>query len=178
MKKNPESPKKMLPSPIHPDFYAAQELAYEPSGLICKNFMKELESEEYGAAEFEMNDQKNKFRIGKMTPKKTGQFVTLWKRGSDGVIQPYDVADPYCFYVVSVRHPTRFGQFVFPKDVLGEKGLLSKNGKGGKRAMRIYPPWNIAENSQAKKTQEWQLAFYFEINLSLDTKLVRKLFHC
>lgn len=31
-----------------------------------------------------------------------------------------------------------YGQFVFPKVVLGEKAVVSKSKVGGKRAMRVY----------------------------------------
>ena len=65
---------------------------------------------------------------------------------------------------VSVRDAEHFGQFVFPKAVLYEKGIVSKDGKSGKRAMRIYPPWDITDSRQAKKTQAWQLMYFFEIH--------------
>ena len=45
-----------------------------------------------------------------------------------------------------------FGQFVFSKAVLSEKRILSKQEKDRKRAIRVYPPWEIAENLQAKKS--------------------------
>lgn len=133
------------------DLLAAKELIYGPCGFLCENLQKEPESEEYGACVFEMNGKRIKFRVGKITPTKMGQFVTLWKRIGDGVILPHDLADPIDLFVISVRAGDRFGQFVFPKAVLFEKGIISKEGKGGKRAMRIYPSWDIAENKQAKK---------------------------
>jgi hypothetical protein len=41
------------------------------------------------------------------------------------------------------------------------KNYVSKDGKGGKRAMRIYPPWDITDNRQAKKTQAWAVDVFF-----------------
>lgn len=166
-------------SAIPSDLLAAIELAYEPSGLTCQNFVKEAESAEYGACMFEMHHRRIKFRVGKITPTKIGQFVTLWKRIGDGVILPHDLADPVDLFVVSVRHAERFGQFVFPKATLFEKGILSKEGKGGKRAMRIYPSWDKTDNRQATKTQAWQLEYFFEIhsNKSIDVNRVQKLFY-
>ena len=79
---------------------------------------------------------------------------------------PYDITDPFDFYVVYLRDGEHSGQFVFPKDILCEKGVLSKNGKGGKRAMRVYPPWCVAVNKQAKTTQEWQVKYFSEENSS------------
>lgn len=163
---------------IHPDLLAAQKLAYEPCGLISRKFEKETESQEYGACVFEINNRRTKFRTGKITPTKIGQFVTLWKRIGMGPILPYDSADPIDLFVVSVRDSEHFGQFVFPKAVLCEKGIVSKEGKGGKRAMRVYPPWDITGNRQAKTTQAWQLKYFFEIppNKGIDTLNIQKLF--
>jgi hypothetical protein len=164
---------------VHSDLIAAKGLAYEPSGLTCTNLMKEAESEEYGAFVFEMNGQRIKFRVGKITPTKVGQFVTLWKRIGDGVILPHDLADPIDLFVISVRKADHFGQFVFPKAILFEKGILSHEGKEGKRAMRIYPPWDIVSSMQAKKTQAWQVKYFFEIpsNGSIQIQAIQRLFN-
>jgi len=151
---------------LHPDFIVLQKTVYEPRGLICKSIYKEEESAEYGACKFQINDSHILFRVGKITPTKIGQFVTLWKRIGKGPIMPYDDADPFDFFIVTVRDKNRFGQFIFPKNVLREKGIISQHGKGGKRAMRLYPAWDVVDNEQAKKTQTWQLHYFFEINAS------------
>jgi len=161
---------------IHPDFLAAQKLAYEPNELICNAIIQETESQEYGACTFEMNNKTIKFRVAKITPTKIGQFVTFWKRIGSGPIMPYDLNDVFDLLVVSVRNAQHFGQFVFPKDVLQQKGLVSKDEKDGKRAMRVYPPWDIADNSQAKKTQAWQLLYFFEIQPNVDNAKIKKFF--
>lgn len=163
---------------IHPDLIDAIKHAYEPTGLVANNFSKEAESEEYGAFTFEMNNKRIKFRLAKITPTKIGQFVTLWKRIGNGPIMPYDISDPIDLFVISVRNKDHFGQFVFPKAILCEKGFLSKNQIGGKRAMRVYPPWDMTQSAQAKKTQEWQIKYFFEIypNRSPGTDLIPKLF--
>lgn len=136
----------------HVDFLKAQELAYVPSGLIVSNFKKEAESQEYGAAVFDMQHRRIKFRVAKTTPTKIGQFVTLWKRVGHGPILPHAVEDAIDFFVVSVRTPQNFGQFVFPKTALYEQGILSKEGKGGKLGIRVYPAWDKTESPQAKRT--------------------------
>lgn len=163
---------------MHIDLLTAQKSAYNPSGLMAKNFLIEPESEVYGACVFEMHHRCIKFRVGKTTPIKTGQFVTLWKREGMGEILPHDMEDPVDIFVVSVRDCENFGQFVFPKEVLCEKGVISKNRKGGKRAMRVYPPWNLPKNRQAQKTQNWQLMYFFDIPLNegVDVVRIRKLF--
>lgn len=162
---------------IPSDLLSAQQLAYKPSGLIIRNAVKEAESEEYGAYTFDLNNRRIKFRIGKITPTKSGLFVTLWKRTGRGPIQLYDLSDSIDLFVISVRQDERLGQFVFPKTVLVEKGIVSKEGKGGKRAMRIYPPWDVTESRQAKNTQAWQVLYFFEIHPGkAETTLIQKLF--
>jgi len=161
---------------INSDLLVAQKLAYEPSGFSLKNLVQEAESQEYGACDFEINNKIIKFRVAKITPTKIGQFVTFWKRIGNGPIVPYDLADHADLFVVSVHSADHFGQFVFPKNMLYEKGFISKDGKGGKRAMRVYPPWDITDSPQAKKTQAWQLLYFFEIQPTIDTALVKKLF--
>jgi hypothetical protein len=163
---------------IHPDVLAAQKLAYEPNGLICSTPMvQEAESQEYGACTFEMGNKTIKFRVAKITPTKIGQFVTFWKRIGCGPIMPYNMNDSFDLLVVSVRNAQHFGQFVFPKDMLWQKGFVSKDEKDGKRAMRVYPPWDITNSLQAKKTQAWQLLYFFEIQPNIDNTRIKKLFH-
>ena len=158
------------------DLFSAQELAYGPLGLIYTNLVQEAESQDYGACSFNLGQKFIKFRVAKITSKKVGQFVTFWKRVGNGPIVPYDITDSFDSLVVSVRNGDCFGQFIFPKDVLLQKGLLSKEGLGGKRAMRVYPVWDITDSSQAKKTQAWQLQYFVEIQPSFDKNKMRRLF--
>lgn len=158
------------------DLLAAQELAYASLGLIYSNMVQEVESQDYGACSFDLGQKSIKFRVAKITPTKMGQFVTFWKRMEDGPIMPYDMNDHFDFLIVSVRDGTSLGQFIFPKDVLLQRGLLSKNGQGGKRAMRAYPAWDVTDNVQAKKTQTWQLLYFVEIKPVLDKVKIQKLF--
>jgi hypothetical protein len=162
----------------HPDLLIVQKTVYEPSGLVCKDFVQEAESQEYGACTFVVNGRCVKFRVAKITPTKVGQFVTLWKRVECGPIMPHDMTDSVDLFVISVRDGQSFGQFVFPKNVLYEKGFVSKQGQGGKRAMRVYPPWDTVDNHQAKQTQLWQLHYFLEIsaNNCVDIVAVQKLF--
>lgn len=161
---------------IPQDLLKAQQLAYESIGLVYKNLEQEPESQDYDACVFEINNKIVNFRTAKVTPTKLGQFVTFWKRNNSGIIIPYDMADPLDLFVVSVRSGNNFGQFVFPKGVLCQKGFISKDKTGGKRAMRVYPPWDITKNDQAKKTQTWQLLYFCKIQPNLDMVSIGKLF--
>lgn len=161
---------------IHPDFFKIKKCMYDTLGWECKNIHKDPESAEYGACSFNLNDHRIIFRVGKITPTKMGQFVTFWKRIGNKPIMPYDMVDQFDFFMVVVRNQDHFGLFVFPKEVLYAKGIISKDGKGGKRAMRIYPAWDVADNSQAKKTQAWQLSYFFEIKVDKSNDALIKLF--
>jgi len=164
-----------LHNTIHPDLDEAQTLAYEQIGLTYSKLINEAESHEYGACTFEINNKNIKFRVAKITPIKAGQFVSFWKRIVTNTTTPQDMSDPFDFLVVSVRDGNRFGQFVFPKNVLWQKGFVSKDGKGGKRAMRVYPPWDKTESPQAKRTQAWQILYFAEIQPHLDIAKIQKL---
>ena len=146
---------------LHHDFL--QDLLYKPLNLSCTASVPESESTDYGACVFKLNGLNIRFRVAKITPTKIGQFVTLWKRIAKGPIQPYDALDAVDFFVISVRDKNNFGQFVFPKSILLEKDIFSKNGKGGKRGIRVYPAWDKALSSQAKKTQQWQLNYFLNM---------------
>jgi hypothetical protein len=71
-----------------------------------------------------------------------------------------------------------FGQFIFPKSVLADNEILTRNGKEGKRGIRVYPPWDITTNKQADKTQSWQTKYFLQIknNNLVDLDLTKKLF--
>lgn len=160
------------------DSLETQKYMYDLLGWKCEKIKEDSESKEYGACSFEMNGKKIIFRIGKITPTKVGQFVTFWKRTGKSPIMPYDMSDQFDFLVINVHDKDRSGQFVFPKQVLYEKGVISKNGLGGKRAMRIYPAWDVTDNAQAKRTQAWQIKYFFEIdqNTVLDNKIIQNLY--
>lgn len=161
----------------HPDLLLAQQLAYEPCGFYATNILIEKESIDYGALDFHLNGKVCKFRVGKVTPKKVGFFFTIWKRLENGPIKPYDMTDPVDIFIFSVHTKEHFGQFLFPKSILIEKGIISTDVKEGKRAIRAYPPWIITTSKQARNTQSWQKDFFLEIpkNSPIDTDKVQKL---
>lgn len=151
--------------------------AYGSSGLFLTNLKQEKESQEYEAYTFEVNNKKVLFRVAKITPTKKGQFVTFWKREKDsGPIMSYDMADAVDFFVISVQNGAHYGQFIFPKNVLCQKGFVSKAGVGGKRAMRVYPPWDVVDSVQASKTQAWQLIYFVECEPVFNAAQLRSLF--
>lgn len=153
-----------------------REIVFNPLRLAIKNVWKEPESQEYSAYRFDLGNRKVIFRNAKATPKKTGQFVTLWKRNPHGETQPLDCSDDFDWAIICVKSGNRQGLFVFPKPALLQHGVISGDSKEGKRGFRIYPAWDNATNSQAMKTQRWQLAYFLETATEVNLETAKKLF--
>lgn len=145
---------------FHPDFYAAQQLVFAACGFALTDLTADAESQDYGACSFRLNGKRILFRTAKITPTKTGQFVTLWKRNAHGITQPFAATDELDVVVICARSGDQFGQFIFPKSVLIAQGVFASENKPGKRGIRVYPPWDKATSKQAEQTQGWQCAFF------------------
>lgn len=144
------------------------ETLLDAKKLIFDNFdfsnpEKENESEEYSAYRFQLLNKNICYREAKITPTKTGQFVTLWKRNQAGIIEPFNVTDEIDFVIISVQKDLNWGLFIFPKTILLEKGIFSTQSKEGIRATRVYPIWDETQSKQAQKTQKWQLEYFFQL---------------
>ena len=146
---------------MHSDLQTMKHLVYDKLNLEFENLILHSEGEEYGACRFDINRQKIEHRVSKITPTKAGQFVTIWKRNEQGITAPFDVFDDIDFIIITSKKEGNLGQFIFPKTVLIEKGIISQNEKEGKRGIRVYPPWDEATNRQAEKTQNWQVNYFF-----------------
>lgn len=147
-----------------PDFlYETNILVFNKLGLEIKSISLEKESSDYDACQLLLNDKKALFRTAKTTPTKIGQFVTLWKRTPKGPIAPFTMEDGFELVIINTKTENHFGQFVFPKTILIEKGIFSTDSKEGKRALRVYPPWDKTTSKQAQKTQQWQLEYFIAI---------------
>jgi hypothetical protein len=168
-----ESPINQLPFALQ----AAADLVYHPLGYQINNLQMENESQEYLACSFELNGLKIKHRLSKITPTKTGQFVTIWKRSEAGITIPFDDQDNFNLIMITAKSGDHFGQFVFPKSILAQHKIITKNGIGGKRGIRVYPPWDTVTNKQAEKSQQWQIAYFLPIyaNQRVDLTLAQKL---
>ncbi|QKJ64764.1 MepB family protein [Flavobacterium sp. M31R6] len=162
---------------IPKDLISIQKIFFDNCNFEFTQPILESESSEYGACTFALNNLNILFRTAKITPTKTGQFVTLWKRINQGPIQPFDSTDPIDLFIVSTRTDNYFGMFVFPKSILITKEIVSDK-KEGKRAIRVYPPWDITTSKQAQKTQKWQLDYFLEIqkDQTIDLKRAKLLF--
>lgn len=162
------------------DLVAAIRYFYETAGMtVTDAARRETESAEYGACRLGLDGSSVAFRVAKTTPTKIGQFVTIWKRPMPGdEIAPLDSGDGVDFVVVSVADATHRGQFVFSQEALVNHGVMSLGGKGGKRAIRVYPPWSNPTAREAIRTQQWQLRYFLPLapGDGADAGQVRKLF--
>lgn len=154
------------------------ELVYTKCGLRFSSLKLNSESVAYGACSFELNGLKIEHRTSKTTPTKSGQFVTIWKRSEEGITIPFDMSDDIDFVVITSRSGENLGQFIFPKAVLAQHGIVSQNGKGGKRGIRVYTPWDTVHSRQAARTQSWQIQYFWSLQDGIAPSLdqVRNLF--
>ncbi|MGV3509970.1 MAG: MepB family protein [Sphingobacteriaceae bacterium] len=147
-------------------------------GLDITSFEKDKECEEYHGYNLQLGRENIKFRKAKVTPKKIGQFVTLWKRSSDGQTIPFDLKDNFEFYIFAAAESEQFGFFIFPKKILADKQILSAGNREGKRGFRIYPDWDCPQNKQAEKTKRWQTEYFIDLteNRSENIEKFRSIF--
>lgn len=172
--------------PMHPELRATLNFLETTLGLLSNAAEPEAESAEYAAYRLHVSERDVRFRVAKITPTKVGQFVTLWKRSAINPdapdaptpIAPFDASDAVDAVLVSVRAGPRWGLFVFPKSVLVTQGVFSRAGVGGKRALRVYPAWDVCPSRQAQKTQDWQLRHFVDLSegLALATDEMRTVF--
>ncbi len=151
---------------------------YDPSGFDCSRPTAEPESADYCAHSFLVNGWSVRFRTARTTPAKAGQFVTLWTRSATGPIRPLDTADAVDLVVISTAGAGHFGQFVFPRETLAERGIISRDHSGGKRGFRVYPPWATTTSRQATGSQAWQLEHFLLVDdgRKLDITRARELY--
>lgn len=151
---------------------------YDICSFCFTDFILEEDSKAYSGCSYKLNNRNVISRTAKITPTKSGQFVTFWKRNSNGVTEPYHEVDRCDFLVVNIFTDGNLGQFVFPKSVLILKGILSTEKKDGKRGFRVYAPWDNVTSKQAQKTQQWQCDYFLEIPLNglVDKSRAQKLY--
>lgn len=161
---------------MSPSLKQIKESIYDPCGFKISNFKLEPEGLEYNACRFTLNGFYVISRNAKVTPKKTGQFVTFWKRSMHGPIAPFNENDELHFFIVNVKKGRRAGQFVFPKTVLIKKDIIATKRKNGKRAFRVYAPWDETKSKRAEQTKIWQIQYFCEINSTTDHNKIVELY--
>jgi len=158
---------------LFPSLQLVKNILYSKLSLAITNLKIEDESKLYEACAFNLNKERIIYRKAKITPTKIGQFATLWKREGKEPIKPFEETDTFDVIIITVQTQELLGQFIFPKTILIEKGILSTEKKEGKRAIRVYPSWDKPTSQQALKTQKWQLN-YFHLIKSGNTTYIEK----
>ena len=149
---------------------------YTPHNLIIKELKEEIQNKQYGALRFSLNKQSVRFRVAKITPTKTGQFVAFWEKGIEGKNQAYHYNDATDLLVITCFGPQgQWGQFVFTKDILLKHKILRTDEHKGKMGIRVYPSWDRPESDTAKKTQLWQQEYFVNLNKGSHTS-IKKLY--
>ncbi|KNB60677.1 MULTISPECIES: MepB family protein [Chryseobacterium] len=147
------------------DLQHLQTSVFSKLHLIISQLQQDSECEEYLGYNFQISHFNIKFRKAKITPKKIGQFVTLWKRNPESrQTEPFHHEDLFDFYIIACDCAEKSGFFLFPKNILSHRHILTTLSKEGKRGFRVYPDWDFPENKQAKKTQDWQKEFFIDFS--------------
>lgn len=148
-----------------PELTFIQNSVFSKLNCTISNLHPDLECEEYLGYNFQLNHYHIKFRKAKITPKKIGQFVTLWKRNpASKQTEPFSNSDPFDFYIIYAELDNRSGFFFFPNTTLIQQHILTTPLKEGKRGFRLYPDWDIPQNKQAEKTKRWQEKFFIDFS--------------
>jgi hypothetical protein len=151
----------------------ANEILYQPAQYCLSDLVAELESVEYEAATFMLNNFKIIYRKAKITPVKLGQFVTIWYRNNAGITTPFDAQSDFDAIIITVINGLKQGQFVFTKKVLAINKIISSGNMKGKCGIRIYEPWLTGLNTQATKTQAWQAPFFIDLSNKADIDILK-----
>ena len=80
-----------------------------------------------------------------------------------GINVPYDSTDNIDRLIINVCQNGYIGQFIFDREILIKKKILTHEEILGKMAFRVYPPWSKPTSKQAITTQKWQLDYYVSL---------------
>jgi len=137
---------------------------------------QEVQNSEYEGLLLIINKHVYRSRLAKLTPKKKGYFVAFWEKNTKGINQAYSYENSPEKLIVSVIDNERRGQFIFPKKVLLKYGILKSSNQKGKMALRVYPSWVTELNTNAAKTQTWQVDYFIDLSNDFEVEKLKKLY--
>lgn len=146
---------------------------FDKLGLKIIAMEPDLLASDYDGLTIKLENGILKYRKAKVTPKKNGLFVTLWKRNLAGISIPYHTNDDFDCCIIEVEFEKQVGFFFFSKNLLVEQAIVSTHTKEGKRGFRVYPDWDIPQSLQAKKTQTWQCGYFIKVAHTNETNLLK-----
>ncbi|HCJ4261183.1 TPA: MepB family protein [Listeria innocua] len=123
---------------------------------------EELQNKEYRGmiVKTAKDDTTIRTRLAKKTNKKAGYFVAFWEKDEFGKNCPFNENDSADFLSIVVMDGDLNGLFVFPRECLIDKEILTSEAGIGKMAARFYPSWCQDLNKTAEKTQAWQQVYF------------------
>lgn len=149
------------------------ELVFKMNNLKLHRVLKEVYNEAYQAHTLYLDDKSIRYRKSKITPTKSGQFVSFWTKDENGKNRAYTDEESKDFLLIDcMSHNSHEGFFLFPKDALLKHDILKTMTEKGKMGMRVYPSWESVDNKTAFKTQCWQTEYF--VDLSLEDDIVSK----
>ncbi|KAB2480230.1 MepB protein [Staphylococcus arlettae] len=152
------------------------DLSTVHTNLTITNFERERWNNDYEALNFSVSKQRIKSRLAKKTPKKAGYFVALWHKNEFAKNIPFNEADFDDKLVINIIDNQYKGQFIFTKEILIDKGIITTNAHKGKMSFRLYPLWCEDLNKSATNTQQWQLPYFIDMTNGYDAMKINKLY--
>lgn len=140
------------------------------------NYEKEVWNEKYESFNFQFDGIKFKSRLAKKTPKKAGYFFAIWCKDDTYNNRPFNTKEFEDKLIVNILDKSKKGIFVFPKNLLADKRIISTEESRGKMAMRVYPSWENKLNKTAYKTQQWQIEYFIDFSSGFDEDRVKELY--
>lgn len=132
------------------DIYNYEDWNKEYEGLIIKTKKENI---------------KIRCRLAKKTPKKSGYFVAFWEKNSFQKNEPFKEKNSPELLAICILDEVNQGVFVIPKEGLVKNNILANVNNKGKMAARFYPSWSDNLNKTAKKTQDWQLEYFYDYTM-------------
>ncbi|WP_347320365.1 MepB family protein [Rossellomorea sp. RS05] len=97
----------------------------------------EDQNQEYEGFVLTLDDRTYRSRLARKTPRKNGYFTVFWRKGDDDRNRPYTLEECTDRLIITVLDQGKKGQFVFPKEVMALKGIVTTGSSKGKMAMRV-----------------------------------------
>lgn len=127
----------------------------------------EEQNGDYEAGIVAMGSKVWRIRTARVTPKKPGAFVAVWKRNLDGETCPFELDEHIEGLLVFVCEGEQFGVFQFSSAQLVNLGVSRSGVHEGKRGFRVYPSWSTELNRQATLTQRLQSSAFRRMDSAL-----------
>lgn len=127
----------------------------------------EEQNGDYEAGLTTIGSESWRLRTARVTPKKPGAFVAMWRRDERGETRPFDDDEAVAGLLLFVQDGEKFGVFRFTADHLESLGITSSSRRSGKRGFRAYPSWSTGLNPQATRTQRQQAEAFTDLSAEL-----------